>query len=200
MTGGGDGVSDTAGGIGTGDARARLTEALSRTASQDTRAFNRVYRMTSAKLFGICLRICGERKAAEDVLQEVYLSVWVRAGGYDPARGSAIAWLSAVARNRAIDWRRRHPARATRPVEEAEAIADDAPLASDLMLRSEADRKLHLCLDALEPRQRIAIRTAFFEGLTYAELAARDATPLGTIKSWVRRGLMRLKECLDADS
>lgn len=180
-----------------GAARARLKEALIRTAAKDARSFNRVYRMTSAKLFGICLRICGERKAAEDVLQEVYLSVWVRAGAFDPARGSAIAWLSAIAHNRAIDWRRRNPVRVVRPPEEAEAIADDAPLASALLLRDELDSRLHLCIDVLEPRQRDAIRTAFFEGLTYAELAARLSTPLGTIKSWVRRGLMRLKECLD---
>lgn len=177
-------------------ARARLTDALVRVGAQDARAFRLVYRLTAAKLFGICLRICGERKAAEDVLQDVYLTVWTRAGGFDATRGSAIAWLSTIARNRSIDWRRAH-----RPLARADEmlaeIADDAPLASDRMLLDERERMLHLCLEALEERQRASIRTAFFDGLTYAELAERAAVPLGTMKSWVRRGLHRLRECLD---
>lgn len=177
-------------------ARARLTDALVRTGAQDARAFRLVYRLTGAKLFGICLRICGERKAAEDVLQDVYLTVWTRAAGFDASRGSAIAWLSTIARNRSIDWRRTN-----RPVTTSDAmlaeIADDAPSAPDLMLLDERERALHLCLEDLEERQRTAIRTAFFDGFTYAELAERAAVPLGTMKSWVRRGLLRLRECLD---
>jgi len=180
-------------------ARARLVEALVATGGEDRAAFKTLYRMTSAKLFGVCLRICGDRQAAEDVLSEVYLTVWKRAGAYEPGRASPISWLATIARNRAIDWRR--PARRTpsAPIDEAPEIADDAPLASERMLLSEQDAKLHLCLDQLEARQRDAIRTAFFDGLTYAELAERRAVPLGTMKSWVRRGLVRLKDCLGDD-
>lgn len=177
-------------------ARARLTDALVRTAAQDARAFRLVYRLTAAKLFGICLRICGERKAAEDVLQDVYLTVWMRADGFDATRGSAIAWLATIARHRAIDWRR-----ANRPPVASDAmlteIVDGAMSAPDRMLLDERERMLHLCLELLEERQRSSIRTAFFDGLTYAELAERAAVPLGTMKSWVRRGLLRLRECLD---
>lgn len=176
-------------------ARARLTDALVRVGAQDARAFRLVYRLTSAKLFGICLRICGERKAAEDVLQDVYLTVWTRAGGYDASRGSAIAWLATIARNRSIDWRRSHRAPTTSDAVLAE-IADDALSAPDMMLLDERERMLHTCLEALEERQRSSIRTAFFDGLTYADLAERAAVPLGTMKSWVRRGLARLKDCL----
>lgn len=177
-------------------ARARLTDALVRTGANDARAFRLVYRLTAAKLFGICLRICGERKAAEDVLQDIYLTVWNRADGFDATRGSAIAWLSTIARNRSIDWRRANRPYATSDAGLAE-IADDAPSAPDRMLLDERERMLHLCLEELEGRQRSAIRTAFFDGLTYAELAERAAVPLGTMKSWVRRGLLRLRECLD---
>ncbi|WP_258042926.1 sigma-70 family RNA polymerase sigma factor [Sphingomonas sp. NBWT7] len=178
------------------EAKRRLNDALFRTGRQDARAFRLVYRLTAAKLFGICLRICNDRRAAEDVLQDVYLSVWTRAAGFDPARGSAIAWLATIARNRSIDWRRTHrPAGASD--EMIAALPDPSPSAPDAMLRDEHDRRLHFCLDTLEGRQRDAIRTAFFDGLTYAELAERAAVPLGTMKSWVRRGLMRLRECLN---
>lgn len=176
----------------------RLAEALRRTAARDPRAFRVVYEMMAPKLFGICLRICGERKAAEDVLQEVFVTVWARADRFDPARGGAVAWLSTMARNRSIDWRRTNY-RPTAPTTELDSLPDPSPLASDTLLLDEKERRLHYCLDGLEPNQRNAIRTAFFEGTTYAELAERLSVPLGTMKSWVRRGLLRLRECLDGD-
>jgi RNA polymerase sigma-70 factor (ECF subfamily) len=175
-------------------------EALIATGNADRAAFRRVYQLTSAKLFGICLRICGERQAAEDVLHEVYITIWKRAGAYEPGRASPISWLAAIARNRAIDWRRANPARRTVPVEDIAALPDETISASDQMDQDEAARRLHLCLDALDQPQRDAIRTAFFDGLTYAELADRTAVPLGTMKSWIRRGLMRLRDCLDDDA
>ena len=181
-------------------ARARLVEALVATGNADRAAFRQVYKLTSAKLFGICLRICGERQAAEDVLHEVYITIWKRAGAYEPGRASPISWLATIARNRAIDWRRANPAARTAPVEDLVNLPDDTLSAPDQMDQEEAARRLHLCLDALDQPQRDAIRTAFFDGLTYAELADRKAVPLGTMKSWIRRGLMRLKDCLDGSA
>lgn len=179
--------------------RAALVALLRRVATGDRPALGEVYSRTSAKLFGICLRICGERQAAEDVLQEVYLTVWNRAGAYDPARASPITWLATIARNRAIDWRRSQGRRPMTTVEEADPIADERPLASEVLLANENERRLHLCLDALDEKARAAIRTAFFDGATYAELAQQQEVPLGTMKSWVRRGLSRLRECLGDD-
>lgn len=95
-------------------ARADLVDALLAVGREDRSAFARLYRLTSAKLFGICLRICGERAAAEDVLSEVYLTVWRRAGAFEPGRASPITWLATIARNRAIDWVRAAPAGAAR--------------------------------------------------------------------------------------
>ena len=178
-------------------ARAQLTEVLVATGREDRAAFRTLYSLTSAKLFGICLRICRDRGAAEDVLSDVYLLIWRRAGAYEPGRASPITWLATLARNRAIDWRRSVASRPQSALEDAGEVADDRPSAVDTLLRSEQDRRLHLCLDQLDDRQRTAIRTAFFDGLTYAEIAERDAVPLGTMKSWVRRGLHRLKDCLD---
>lgn len=176
--------------------RARLVEAILATAREDRSAFRRLYRLTRAKLFGICLRICGDREAAEDVLQEVYLIVWRRAGGFEPGRASPITWLATIARNRAIDWRRAHPARAAAGADEAAHVPDPHPDAVATLLRDEERRRLALCLDELDATQRDAIRTAFFEGVTYAELATRRGVPTGTVKSWIRRGLIRLRECL----
>lgn len=175
----------------------RLTEALVRTGNEDRAAFRDVYALTSAKLFGICLRICGERQAAEDVMHEVYLLIWRRAGAFEPGRSSPITWLATIARNRAIDWRRAQGGRVAVPIDDALQIADSAPLASAVMEVAEEAHSVHRCLGELEGRQSAAIRTAFFGGLTYAEIAARDSVPLGTMKSWVRRGLARLKECLE---
>ncbi|HEX8418454.1 MAG TPA: sigma-70 family RNA polymerase sigma factor [Sphingomonas sp.] len=181
------------------NARARLAEILIRTGSEDRAAFRDLYALTSAKLFGICLRICGERQAAEDVLHDVYITIWKRAGAWEPGRASPITWLATIARNRAIDWRRAQTVRRASPIDDAPDIADDSPDAESSLLSDEAAHRLHHCLDELEVRQRTAIRTAFFDGVTYAELADRSNVPLGTMKSWVRRGLGRLKDCLNAD-
>ena len=178
---------------------AELTEAMRQIALGDRRALETVYRATSAKLFGICLRIIGERGEAEDALQDVYVSLWNSAGRYDPARASPLGWLSAFARNRAIDrLRRRRRVDETAPIEAAAAVADAAPLADAVLAAGQDRAKIHHCLSELDEPQRGAIRTAFFEGVTYAELASRQNVPLGTVKSWVRRGLARLKACLEA--
>jgi len=190
-----DGATDSA------DApRAALSAVLVRTGEKDQRAFQRLYQLTSAKLFGICLRICGERKAAEDVLQEVYLTIWLRAASYKAERGSPITWLATIARNRAIDWQRSQRSGTTAGLDQVAEIADAQPLASERLLFDEADRKLYDCLDTLAGEQRGAIRSAFFDGLTYAQLAERRGIPLATMKSRVRRGLARLRECLDHDA
>ena len=180
-------------------ARQRLVEALVATGEENRAAFRTLYQLTSAKLFGVCLRICGDRQAAEDVLSDVYMTVWKRAGAYEPGRASPISWLATIARNRAIDWRRSARRVPSAPLDEAPDIADDTPSSVERMLLDEREAQLHLCLEELQQRQRTAIRTAFFDGLTYAELAARQGVPLGTMKSWVRRGLLRLRECLGAD-
>ncbi|MEO6581029.1 MAG: sigma-70 family RNA polymerase sigma factor [Sphingomicrobium sp.] len=178
------------------DARTRLVEALVKTGAEDREAFSTLYKLTSAKLFGVCLRICGDKGAAEDVLSEVYLTIWRRAGAFEPGRASPISWLATIARNRAIDWRRSSGRRLAVTMDDAPEVADPEASAEDRMVEGDEGRRLHLCLDELDEKQRGAIRTAFFDGLTYAELAERDGVPLGTMKSWVRRGLIRLKDCL----
>lgn len=182
------------------DDRLRLIRALSDVANGDREALQVVYRQTSAKLLGVCLRILDDRTEAEDVLQETYVTVWNRAGAFDPERGlSPTIWLVTIARNKAIDRLRaaKHP-RAVRPIAEAVHVSDDAPGIDAMLQCSEDAARLHRCLEALAPAPAQAVRMAFFDGLTYEALAQGMAVPVGAVKSGVRRALQRLRTCLDA--
>ncbi|MEG8040764.1 sigma-70 family RNA polymerase sigma factor [Sphingomonas sp. LR60] len=182
--------------------RATLVAALTMSAGGDRQAFRRVYDLTAAKLYGICLRICGERQAAEDVLQEVYLIVWRRAAAYRPERSHPVTWLATIARNRALDWRRSPRGRVLTPVptDDAHDPVDDALPADQAIVAVEDGQRLDLCLDELDERPRHAIRSAFLDGLTYADVAVRAGVPLPTMKSIIRRALIRLRECLNDDA
>ncbi|OAN58126.1 sigma-70 family RNA polymerase sigma factor [Sphingomonas sp. TDK1] len=177
-------------------ARARLAHALGEVAGGDRKALKTVYDLTAAKLMGVCLRICQDREAAEDVMQDVYLKVWDRAGRFDASRASPITWLCTIARNTAIDWRRARGLRETAPVEAALELADGRPTAEALLEAGETQARIFDCIEALDEKPRGAIRAAFFQGRTYPELAAAAAVPLGTMKSWIRRGLLQLRGCL----
>lgn len=177
-------------------ARNRLVSALNSAARGDASALRRVYDLTSAKLFGICLRICGDREAAEDILQDVYVKVWRRASAFDPERASPISWLAMIARNASIDWLRREGRHAADGAEALALVADERPSADAQMGRDEDSRRLHACLDGLQGLQADVIRRAFLQGLTYPQLAETTGRPLGTIKSLARRGLEKLKVCL----
>ena len=161
-------------------------------------AFADLYRGTASRLFGICLRVLSQRSEAEDALQDVYTAVWRKAAQFDPSKASAAAWLAMIARNKAIDRLRAMPSQHGRA---SFTLADEVedPTASPAQaVQTAADRvQMEQCLQRLEPKRRSLIRAAFFDGLTYEELAARIDAPLGSIKSWIRRGLLQLRECLD---
>lgn len=174
-----------------------LAPVMARLAAGERDALRDLYLATRAKLFGVVLRILSDRSESEDVLQEVYLTVWRRADAFEPERASAAAWLTAVARNRAIDRLRARPVRPAASEAEVLALPDGAPGAEAVLERSDEGRRLQACLDTIRPEEARAIRTAFLEGVTYEALALRTGKPLGTVKSWVRRGLLRLRECLE---
>jgi len=173
-----------------------LEDLLVRVALRDRAAFRDLYRRTSAKLFGVCLRILSDRTDAEEVLQETYVKIWRNAKQFSRTRASATAWLSAVARNQSIDRLRSRRAPAF-PIEEAFGLADDRPSPETASVATDDNRRLHDCLRTLEGNQASAIATAYFGGQTYEELARGLKVPLGTVKSWIRRGLARLKDCLE---
>ncbi len=179
-------------------ARRELVAALARVAAGDRSALRLVYEDTSAKLFGVCLRILGDNAEAEDVLQDVYLTIWRRAATFDPTRASPITWLVAIARNRSID-RLRAGARTRRmqPLDDAMEVSDPAPGAREQVESSQQRLRLMNCLSELEERHATAIRAAFLDGATYEMLAERMSVPLGTMKTWVRRSLIKLRACLE---
>ncbi|MBP6546407.1 MAG: sigma-70 family RNA polymerase sigma factor [Phenylobacterium sp.] len=171
---------------------------MPRIAAGDRAALRQLYQATSAKLFGVCLRILSNRDESEDVLQEVYITIWRRADRFEAGRASVMTWISTIARNRAIDrLRARGPLAYAEQVEELE-IDDGAPRADALLEAAQDGEALGKCLSELDERTEKVIRTAFFEGVTYEALAARMDAPLGTVKSWIRRGLAKLKGCLES--
>lgn len=178
------------------EARARLVQALHRVASGDRAALSELYSATSAKLFGVCLRILPDREEAEDALQEAYLTVWRNAGRFDAGRASPITWLVAVTRNRALDRLRGRKAVPLEPLELAAEVPDPA-IGADLSAeQGQESARLGTCLRTLDGQDNILIRAAFFQGSTYSELAGRASLPLGTVKSRIRRALLKLRECL----
>lgn len=179
--------------------RRGLERLLAAVAAGDAQAFERLYHATSAKLFGVCLRLLPDRSDAEDVLQDAYAAIWRKAAQYDAAIASPISWLAMIAHNKAIDRLRTDGAtRNALPIEFAEDVSDASPGAVALAEHAGDARRLDHCLQRLEARRRTLIRTAFFDGATYEELARRTDTPIGTVKSWIRRGLLQLRTCLEA--
>lgn len=176
--------------------RAALERALGQVAEGDRDALKEVYDLTSAKLLGVILHIARNREQAEDVLQEVYIKVWNRAARFDAARASPITWLAAIARNSAIDAIRRSGRRSEVSDDALPDIEDDAPAADQMLCSQEDAARLQECLEALEHDHRRCIRLAFFRGYTHSELSEQVGVPLGTLKSWIRRGLASLKGCL----
>ncbi|WP_147651370.1 sigma-70 family RNA polymerase sigma factor [Vulcaniibacterium gelatinicum] len=178
--------------------RQGLERLLGEVAGGDQGAFERLYHATSAKLFGICLHLLRERDQAEDVLQEVYATIWRKAAQYDARIASPISWLAMIAHNKAIDrLRAERTARQSVPLDLIEDPGDGGAAAQALAEQAGTQRRLAMCLEQLEARRRTLIRVAFFEGATYEELAQRSGTPIGTVKSWIRRGLQQLRSCLE---
>ena len=185
-----------------------LSQLLARAGLGDRAAFASLYERTSGHLFAVVLRIQRDRAMAEDLLQEIYVSVWKAAAGFDAARSQPLTWLTSIARNRAIDSLRRAQAQPQlestsrddddeRP-DAVEGAADEGPGPLELLGRASDARQLGQCLERLSPPQRQSVALAFFDGLSHAEVAEQLRQPLGTVKSWVRRALMALKGCLES--
>lgn len=184
-----------------------LSALLARTGLGDRKAFATLYERTSAHLFAVILRIQHDRALAEDLLQEIYVSVWKAAAGFDAARSQPLTWLTGIARNRAIDSLRRAQAQPrTESItthddddspDRLDQVADGADGPLELLDRASDARALGECLQHLSPPQRQSVALAFFDGLTHAEVAERLREPLGTVKSWVRRALNTLRGCLE---
>lgn len=173
-----------------------ITKLIFRTALRERAAFDLLYRHTSAKLFGVCLRVLKDRAEAEEALQEVYVKIWTKADRFAASDLSPITWLVAVARNHAIDRLRARKA-PTKELDEASAVADPAPNPEAMAQAGSERRRIDACLAELEADRATAVRGAYLNGDSYAELAARFDVPLNTMRTWLRRSLLKLRECLE---
>lgn len=174
----------------------QLSDLMARVAEKDSASLKMLYDRTSAKLYGICLTVLGDEAEAQDTLQEVYLKVWTNAASFDDRRSSPITWLATIARNRCIDRLRARRSGAD-DLDAALEVPDDGPSSYDVLEQAEDASRLMQCLEELEERVRVMIHAAFFKGATYPQLAAAEGVPLPTMKSWIRRGLIRLRGCLE---
>lgn len=175
---------------------ARLLAACAR---QDRQAFQRLYEMSSPQLFGCLVKMLRNRALAEEALQDVFVQVWRRAAEFQRDRGSSWAWLIAITRYRAIDLQRRERRLTGENPEGIEDIAgDEEPHDDRMTLGHRAAAALDRCVAALQPRQRDCILLAYQGGLSHAEVAGRIGEPLGSVKSWIRRGLTALRRCLES--
>ncbi|WP_292899320.1 sigma-70 family RNA polymerase sigma factor [Nitratireductor sp.] len=173
-----------------------ITKLIFRTALKERAAFDLLYRHTSAKLFGVCLRVLKDRAEAEEALQDVYVKIWTKADRFAATDLSPITWLVAVARNHAIDRLRARKAPAAE-LDEAQAIADPKPSPESLAQAGSDRRRIDACLGELETDRAMAVRGAYLNGDSYAELAAHFDVPLNTMRTWLRRSLLKLRECLE---
>ena len=173
-----------------------ITKLIVRTAMKDRAAFDLLYRHTSAKLFGVCLRVLNDRAEAEEALQEVFVKIWMKADRFAISDLSPISWLVAVARNHAID-RIRQRRQAPVDIDEALDIADPAPGPEAMVEAGGEAQRIYSCLDELEKDRAEAVRGAYLRGESYAELAERYHVPLNTMRTWLRRSLLKLRECLE---
>ena len=174
-----------------------IADLIARCALRDRAAFRDLYSRTSAKLFGVVLRILKDRSEAEEALQEVYVKIWQRADRYVAGGYSPISWLVAVARNHALDiLRARKPV--SDDIDAALDVADGGPNPEQAALESGERNRIDGCLDELEAPKADAVRGAYLDGFSYEELAARHNVPLNTMRTWLRRSLIKLRECLSA--
>jgi RNA polymerase sigma-70 factor, ECF subfamily len=179
-----------------GGAGDRLTELLIRIAARDAAAFAALYKQTNAKLYGVVARILTRGDVAADVLQEAYVRIWEKAGEFDPLKGSPLAWMATIARNRALDEVRRvRPVSLEDQPEGFEPAAEEIdPLAA--RERSEGLAALVDCLKALDEEKRAIVLLAYYRGVSREALAKRFGRPVPTIKTWLHRSLAQLRDCL----
>ena len=179
----------------------RLTQLLAAISGGDQRAFAQLYESCSSHLFGLLLRILQRRDWAEEALQDCFLKVWQKSETYEPSRGTPLTWLSTIARYRALDLLRMKRPEVEMPEEGEEppmTLADPGQDPVDGAIEGEGIGKLRDCMRGLQDEQRKSVLLAYYEGYTHQELAQAMGAPLGTVKSWVRRGLSRLRDCLEA--
>ncbi|MEC9368205.1 MAG: sigma-70 family RNA polymerase sigma factor [Pseudomonadota bacterium] len=174
-----------------------LKSLLAAVARRDRQAFLALYAATSGKLFGIAIRILKRSEMAEDVVQDAYVRVWNGAGDYSPALGSPMSWMATIVRNRAIDLLRKRTESSIDDESGLGELPDDAPDPFALTNQSQELSALLNCMGKIDDGEKRCLMLAYYYGYTHEEIAARTKSPVGTVKSRIRRGLAKVRECLD---
>jgi RNA polymerase sigma factor (sigma-70 family) len=180
---------------------AALITLIDRIATRDEQALKQLYDLCSAKLYGLALRVVGNREWAEDALQDAFLQIWRQAGDYRASLSPPMAWLGLIVRSRSLDQLRRRKAEREHLSDDiddgpADGLASDEPGPLDANLASQQAWALHQCLGKLENKQREVVSLAYLRDLSHGDLARQLQLPLGTVKSWIRRGLEQLRSCM----
>lgn len=175
---------------------AELVWVLASVAKGDQTAFQRLYDSTHAKLFGVVLRILRRQDLAEEVLQEAYVKIWNNAGLFNPGLASPITWMVSIARNRAIDVVRKRTEISIEEEPEALEVASDTPEPLARREMTEELKRILECVGRLEPDRQKLVLLAYYNGWSREQLAAKFETPLSTVKTWLRRSLIEVRECL----
>ena len=182
----------------------QLATLLARVALGDRTSFAALYAAVRRDLFGVAMRVLGSRETAEEALQEAFVNIWHNAASYRPASSQAMTWMTSIVRNRALDFLRaegKHPRRAAHVSlhdadDESVQVASADPGPADLLAQALESLGVHRCMAQLDAAHRQALGFAYYHGLSHSEIGERMGAPVGTVKSWVRRGLDRLKHCL----
>lgn len=174
-----------------------LARILRRVAERDRRAFDALYNATSAKLYGIVLRILQRRDVADEILQEAYVKIWEHAAEFDATRSSPITWMVTIARNSALDLRRRKEPLLMEELPELAELGDDDPDPLADRERKEELQQVMQCLEGIETQKREMVLLAYLQGWSREMLAQRFAAPAATIKTWLHRSLAQLRLCMD---
>lgn len=177
---------------------AQLEALIARVALNDRDAFSALYDATSAKLFSVCLQVLNDRQAAEDALQDSYIKIWHKADQYHINGLSPMTWLITIARNTSIDYLRTQRADHDTFAETTE-LFDEANDPETHSITLSDNKRIEECLEELESNKAAAVRGAYLQGYSYAELAERYRVPLNTVRTWLRRSLLKLKGCLSND-
>lgn len=175
---------------------------LAQTALGDRNAFRRLYDATAPSLLGVAIRIVKSKARAEDVLQDAFVNAWNRASSYQSAMSQPMTWLTAIVRNRALDELRGASRRATESIDDdesgqARAVADEGPSPLQLLEQAADALAIRDCLQLIDGPQRQCLALAYYQGLSHSEVADHIGSPIGSVKVWLRRGLDKLKRCLD---
>lgn len=182
-----------------------LADHLARVALGDHAALRRVYDMTASHLFGVAFRILGRRDLCEEVIQDAFVNIWNHADSYRVAQSQPMTWLISIVRNKALDVvrsaaMRRETEMPTDEEGEERDIRDDRPQALELLMQAAQTLRIRECLEGLDANHRQCLALAYYQGMSHTEVADHLGAPLGTVKTWVRRGLERLKHCLGNDA